>query len=902
MAMVDMAAHIGEVFDSTASSSRAGMVAEDAPVVKSSAKNNAAPADGPVNGATGSTHGASADNAGKIKYEAKRRARGKLRDSADDLADLDASANIASKSSPAPQAYPVPPARPRSENARGENVHTSSGPTDKHVEGEQAKLFVELALHPKLLAILEQEGYTKPTPIQARAIPPLLAGRDVLGVAQTGTGKTAAFALPIIQKLMNETAEAAQNPTAGAGNRRLPRALILAPTRELAQQIGDSFGTYGRGTGLKHTIVYGGVSQFHQVNALKSGIDILVATPGRLMDLMQQRHIDLRRVSTFVLDEADRMLDMGFIQPIRQISSSLPGSRQTLLFSATMPKEVQHLADSLLRNPTRITIAALSCAAETVTQQMYKVSKESKQALLNHLCLQSDVTRAIVFVKTKHGADRICKKLLVAGVNAEAIHGDRNQNQRLRALDKLKNSEVTVLVATDVAARGIDVDAISHVFNFEMPLDPEAYVHRIGRTGRAGASGIAISFCGSDERGLLSAVEKLIRRPIPVIERLPDISAELAADRQANVDAHKRYMEHRANGTVDNDPDARPTRTSRGFGRTGGPSERRGSDRGRPAFGNRSERPMAREDRSMGSGMPASFPSARPQNSGFGMPPARPQADGPSDAPAPMDLEKRIMREGFELESKPRVNREEMPRRSPRFGAPSAQQGEFAARPSFNPRPSFDSRPSSNPRPSFNPRPTFNARPTHGDRPKFGGRVGFGDRPQFGGGERTGPGAGAGANYGGSGNGASGGTGGPGGPSGPGRPSFGKPHFGKPSFGKPQFGQSTFGKPGFGKPNFGKPTFGQSGPANGGGHGNAGGFGAGRPARSGPGAGHGNGPGGYSGGGQGNAGGFGGGSGGQGGRPSGGRPSFGGPRTGGSSFGGKPSFGNKFGGRRGPSR
>ena len=346
-------------------------------------------------------------------------------------------------------------------------------------------------------------GYDTPTPIQAKAIPPVLAGRDLLGCAQTGTGKTAAFALPILHRLHTAPADKKRRGPVK------PRALVLSPTRELASQIDESFGTYGQCTGLRHTVIFGGVSQFHQVRQLHRGVDILVATPGRLIDLMEQGHVDLRNIEVFVLDEADRMLDMGFIHPIRRIAAALPARRQTLLFSATMPRNIMHLADSLLHNPVKVAVTPTASGELPIEQSIYMVRREAKPALMEHLLAQRAVKRALVFTRTKYGADKLTRRLTRAGVMATAIHGNKSQNQRRHALESFRSGRSRVLVATDVAARGLHVDGITHVFNFDLPREPEAYVHRIGRTGRAGATGIAISLCDRDERVHLRAIEQL---------------------------------------------------------------------------------------------------------------------------------------------------------------------------------------------------------------------------------------------------------------------------------------------------------------------------------------------------------------------------------------------------------
>jgi len=392
--------------------------------------------------------------------------------------------------------------------------------------------FAQLGLCQPIVSALTKSGYSRPTPIQQKAIPPALAGRDVLGCAQTGTGKTAAFALPILQRLMNaggskqpvSAAHPKARPGAGA-----PRALVLSPTRELATQICDSLETYGAGTGLRATAIYGGVSQVHQVRAMSRGVDIVVATPGRLMDLMEQRLIRLDAVEVLVLDEADRMLDMGFIAPIRRIAAATPAGRQTMLFSATMPREIAGLAESLLRSPERVAVDNVASAAPRIAQSVHAVSRSEKPALLVHFLKDEAARRSIVFVKTKHGADKLCRKLLQQGISAQAIHGNRNQNQRQRSLDAFRNGDAKVLVATDVAARGIDVDDVTHVFNFDLPMEPEAYVHRIGRTARAGAEGVAIAFCDPEERRLLRDIERLIGTKLTAVQGVVATVAPLAS-------------------------------------------------------------------------------------------------------------------------------------------------------------------------------------------------------------------------------------------------------------------------------------------------------------------------------------------------------------------------------------
>lgn len=382
--------------------------------------------------------------------------------------------------------------------------------------------FEQLGLASPLLRAVSSQGYTSPTPIQTQAIPHVLAGSDVLGCAQTGTGKTAAFALPILHRLTQTAAPPRERV-------RPIRVLVLSPTRELAGQIADSFRTYGRHTGLRHTVVFGGVSQHPQVRDLQRGVDILVATPGRLVDLMNQRLIDLSKVEIFVLDEADRMLDMGFLPDLRRVQAKLPAQRQTLFFSATMPEAIRQLADSLLREPVRIRIAPVESTTALIAESVCFVPGKAKPQLLADLLKAQGVARALVFTRTKHGADRVARQLNKIGIRAEAMHGNKSQSARQRTLAGFKSNRPPVLVATDVAARGIDVDGVSHVFNYDLPHEPEMYVHRIGRTGRAGASGIAVSFCEHDERKLLQAIERLIRRKL-LVEHTVGAPATMAAE------------------------------------------------------------------------------------------------------------------------------------------------------------------------------------------------------------------------------------------------------------------------------------------------------------------------------------------------------------------------------------
>ncbi len=366
-----------------------------------------------------------------------------------------------------------------------------------------ASPFTSLGLRAELVRATLAEGYTIPTPVQTAVIPHVLAGRDILACAQTGTGKTAAFVLPLLQRL----AAAPSGPTAEG-----VKLLVLTPTRELAAQIAERVDAYGRNLRIRHTVVYGGVSQRPQETALRSLPEVLVATPGRLLDLLHQRVLKLDRVTHLVLDEADRMLDMGFVRDVRAICAVIPRVRETLLFSATMPPEVMGLAKALLNNPAEVHVTPAVTTAVTVEQSVVFVAKADKRALLERVLADTQVARALVFMRTKHGANRLSDQLARAGIQAGAIHGNKSQNARQRALDAFKDGSSRVLVATDVASRGIDVDGISHVINYELPTTPESYVHRIGRTGRAGASGLAISFCDPEERGLLADIERTIRR------------------------------------------------------------------------------------------------------------------------------------------------------------------------------------------------------------------------------------------------------------------------------------------------------------------------------------------------------------------------------------------------------
>ena len=382
--------------------------------------------------------------------------------------------------------------------------------------------FQTLGVSEPLLRALASENYTHPTPIQTQAIPAILEGRDVLGLAQTGTGKTAAFGLPLLQRLSQDRNVAGLHAT---------RALILAPTRELAIQISDSLKTYGRHLHLRHTVILGGVSQNKQVEAMRNGVDILVATPGRLLDLVRQKQVRLDKVTTLVLDEADRMFDMGFIKDVRKLVSYLPKQRLSLLFSATMPGEVAHLCAEVLTNPLRIEVTPKTITVEIIEQSVYHVATQDKRGLLHKLLQDQAMKRVIVFTRTKHGANKVADQLGKNGFTADAIHGNKSQNARQRALESFREGKIRVLVATDIAARGIDIDDITHVVNFDLPHEPESYVHRIGRTARAGAGGTAIAFCDASERGQLKAIERLTRQAMKVVGTPPlPVSAPAAND------------------------------------------------------------------------------------------------------------------------------------------------------------------------------------------------------------------------------------------------------------------------------------------------------------------------------------------------------------------------------------
>src|SRR6476620_10528714 len=406
-------------------------------------------------------------------------------------------------------------------------------------------LFEQLGLIEPIMKALKTEGYTHPTPIQEQSIPVVLEGKDLLGCAQTGTGKTAAFAIPIIQLFEKDKKNA-------KGYRHI-RSLILTPTRELAVQINDSFAAYGRYTNIRHEVIFGGVSQHTQTLALRNGTDVLIATPGRLLDLINQGYVHLDHLEIFVLDEADRMLDMGFIHDVKKIIRLLPSDKQTLFFSATMPQQIAELADSLLHQPAKVEVTPVSSTVEKIEQAVYFVNKRDKLSLLLHLLHEKKINRTLVFSRTKHGADKITKDLKKMNVQAAAIHGNKSQTARQYALSQFKNGRLKVLVATDIAARGIDVDALTHVINFDLPEVPETYVHRIGRTGRAGAEGIALSFCDAAEIADLKNINKLIGLKIPSEKHpfeseIPSVTASVSSPKKPMTKRNGFSGQHRHQG------------------------------------------------------------------------------------------------------------------------------------------------------------------------------------------------------------------------------------------------------------------------------------------------------------------------------------------------------------------
>ena len=426
--------------------------------------------------------------------------------------------------------------------------------------------FKQLEIIEPILRAVAAEGYTIPTPIQQQAIPLVLQRKDLLGCAQTGTGKTAAFAIPILQILHG------QKPMAPG-----IKVLILTPTRELAIQIDESFAAYGKHTGLRHTVIFGGVSQLHQTNALKRGIDILVATPGRLLDLMNQGFINLKSLQIFVLDEADRMLDMGFIHDVKRVIAKLPAKRQTLFFSATMPPEIQKLANVLLTNPAKVEVTPPATTVEKIEQSLYYVNKQEKPELLKYILSDSSIKTALVFTRTKHGANKVVKILDHAGIHSSAIHGNKSQAARQKALSDFKEGKIRVLVATDIAARGIDIDELTHVFNYDLPDVPETYVHRIGRTGRAGKTGIAIAFCSGEERTELRDIQKLIGLSIPLVKEHPfAANANMAAPPPVDNRPQQRRQFSSGNKPAGNS-NAKPRRSLQSQAARNGNGNREGS-------------------------------------------------------------------------------------------------------------------------------------------------------------------------------------------------------------------------------------------------------------------------------------------------------------------------------------
>lgn len=491
--------------------------------------------------------------------------------------------------------------------------------TNASVRSETAPLtanaFAALGLVPELLSALEAEGYTTPTPIQQKAIPSVLEGKDLLGIAQTGTGKTAAFALPILQRLMTD-----RKPSPRKGC----RALILSPTRELATQISESFKTYGRNSGLSSGVIFGGVGYKPQINLLARGVDVLVATPGRLIDLMQEGHLSLSSTEILVLDEADQMMDLGFIRPLRQIVAKLSHKRQSLFFSATMPHEIGSLAAELLRDPVQVSVTPVAKTADRVVQQVIHIEASKKRAILVELLADANLSRVLIFTRTKRGADKVARHLEAAGVSSAAIHGNKSQNQREAALDGFKRSKIRVLVATDIAARGIDVDQVSHVINYELPNVPESYVHRIGRTARAGCEGIAISLVDGEEKAYLRDIERLTKQQIPAEDRRNDHSLVATATPD-----EKRERDPRAGRPQGRRPDAR-TNAARPRSANG---ESRGSGDRNGLRGERSDRPAHLGGRTSGD-RPSSRPLAERSN---GYRPASDRAPAGSGERRPYD-------------------------------------------------------------------------------------------------------------------------------------------------------------------------------------------------------------------------------------------------------------------------
>ncbi len=446
--------------------------------------------------------------------------------------------------------------------------------------------FSELGLAEPFLRATEALGYETATPIQAKAIPVVLSGQDLIGCAQTGTGKTAAFTLPMLDRLMQTLPPKPKNKTTSGGGRkganpnpRTLRALVLSPTRELAAQIGDSLSRYGRFTPIRQTVIFGGVSQHHQVKTLRHGVDALVATPGRLLDLMGQGYIDLAQIEVLIFDEADQMLDMGFLPDLKRIVQAVPKQRQTLMFSATMPIEIRQLAQQWLHKPAAIEVGAIATPVDRIEQSVHLVDKRRKPDLLTRFLKEKPRSRTLVFSRTKHGADKIVKRLMKDGLHAAAIHGNKSQGARSRALARFKSKNPPVLVATDIAARGLDINNVSHIVNFDLPETPETYVHRIGRTARAGAEGVAVSFCAGDERGLLKQIEHLIKRAITVEPTIDGFEPTDPISHGKQTSRGRRNSGSRSNGAK-NRSYGKPRRHGAGTGAANGPPKKR---RHRPA-------------------------------------------------------------------------------------------------------------------------------------------------------------------------------------------------------------------------------------------------------------------------------------------------------------------------------
>ena len=480
--------------------------------------------------------------------------------------------------------------------------------------------FTDLGVAEPLLRALRTENYVNPTPIQDQAIPQLLAGKDLLGIAQTGTGKTAAFALPILQHLsagqLSENRIPSENRNnggreeRGGRNRRrstsrvLPRALILAPTRELAIQIEESFRTYGRHVPLRHTVILGGVSQHSQVRALSNGVDILVATPGRLLDLKEQGHVRLNHISHLILDEADLMLDMGFLRDVRKIMAALPEKRQTMLFSATMPSDVARLAGEILNDPVRVEVSPRTITVDQVEQRVFFTDTPNKRSLLSHLLQDADMSRVIVFLRTKRGASRLAEQLEREGFSTEAIHGNKTQSARQSALTNFRNGRARLLIATDVAARGIDISGVTHVVNYELPNIPESYVHRVGRTARAGAEGIAISFCDATERTFLRNIERITKRPITVVENHPHQSTTASRGQARPSPSGRRSAPKRQDAS-------RPSRPSRRRPASGGTAPKQQTSPDGPTSNGAKPKYQGSEGRTAPGGVAPSAPRTR---------------------------------------------------------------------------------------------------------------------------------------------------------------------------------------------------------------------------------------------------------------------------------------------------